>query len=156
MAIPRTLLVWLSVFSLLSLTAYLWNPHPQAHVVLQPTQPSTVVQPPPPSSALHKPKRVAILGAGSSGSSSAFFLSRAAQQMAGEAEVEIVVFEREGRVGGRSTTVRPYGGEGGREIELGASIFVRLLLWPFGCIPSAPPPPPSLELYSSFAPASTS
>ena len=55
-----------------------------------------------------RPKRVAIIGAGASGSASAFFLRRAGRVMEeriGVAEGsllgEIVVFDREGYVGGR-------------------------------------------------------
>ena len=101
--------------------------------------PPLSVHPPPadantPPSALGKLKRVAVIGAGASGSAAAFFLERAARSTEGEGEVELVVFERDGRVGGRSMTVRPYGpdgsrGEGenngeGKIVELGASIFV--------------------------------
>ena len=56
----------------------------------------------------HRPKRVAIIGAGASGSSAAWFLSRASGVMAGRLGVdsreildEIVVFDKESRPGGR-------------------------------------------------------
>ena len=55
-----------------------------------------------------RPKRVAIIGAGASGSGSAFFLRRAGRVMEDRIGVpegtllgEIVVFDREGYVGGR-------------------------------------------------------
>lgn len=91
-----------------------------------------------------RPKRVAIVGAGASGSAAAWFLSRAGKvmsdRMGKEVLGEIVVFEQEGRVGGRelptlrvavtligcigTTTVHPHGDERLRAQELGASIFV--------------------------------
>lgn len=63
------------------------------------------------------PRRVAIIGAGASGSSAAWFLDRAAGVVAGRMGVEkrqvlseVVIFEREGRVGGSEI-----GGRGVRE-----------------------------------------
>jgi prenylcysteine oxidase/farnesylcysteine lyase len=54
-----------------------------------------------------RPKRIAIVGAGASGSSAAFFMRRAGRTMeqrtrreAGELIGEVVVFERENYVGG--------------------------------------------------------
>lgn len=97
-----------------------------------------------PPTALGKLKRVAIVGAGASGSAAAFFLERAARSTEGEGEIELVVFERDARVGGRSTTVQPYGrggpeGEGekqgeGKDVELGASIFVSRPAVPGSCL----------------------
>ncbi|WVQ94044.1 hypothetical protein IAU59_001122 [Kwoniella sp. CBS 9459] len=78
-----------------------------------------------------RPKRVAIIGAGASGTSTAFFLSRAARVVErrlgldkGRLLGEIVVYDREGYVGGRSTVVYPHGDERLRWQELGGSIFV--------------------------------
>ncbi|OCF36073.1 prenylcysteine oxidase/farnesylcysteine lyase [Kwoniella heveanensis CBS 569] len=78
-----------------------------------------------------RPKRVAIVGAGASGTSAAFFLRRAARVVErrlglneGNLLGEIVVFEKEGYVGGRSTVVYPHGDERLRWQELGGSIFV--------------------------------
>ncbi|KAE8214400.1 hypothetical protein CF327_g2215 [Tilletia walkeri] len=79
-----------------------------------------------------RPKRVAIIGGGASGTSAAFFLSRAQQ------DIEITLFEKESRLGGRSTTVAAFANasealnaQAAAElppeyapIELGASIFV--------------------------------
>jgi len=70
-----------------------------------------------------KPKRVAIIGGGASGSSAAYFLSRAERN-----DIEITLFEKESRLGGRSTTLSheedPLLPAGIAPIELGASIFV--------------------------------
>lgn len=70
-------------------TPYSYPAAPHAHVLEQ------------------KPKRVAIIGAGASGSSAAWFLSRAAGVIADRLDVEkekvlaeIVVFDREDRPGG--------------------------------------------------------
>jgi len=59
-----------------------------------------------------RPKRVAIIGAGASGSAAAFFLSRAARVAENRADLpegsllsEIVVYERERYVGGRMSKV---------------------------------------------------
>ncbi|RSH90653.1 hypothetical protein EHS25_001258 [Saitozyma podzolica] len=78
-----------------------------------------------------RPKRIAIVGAGASGSATAFFLRRAARVMAERIGVpeeklvgDIVVFDKEGYIGGRSTTVHPHGDPNLRPVELGASIFV--------------------------------
>ncbi|KAH0838635.1 FAD/NAD(P)-binding domain-containing protein [Lanmaoa asiatica] len=66
--------------------------------------------------------RIAIIGAGAAGSSAAFWLSKAKQRS--EIDVEVDVYERESYIGGRSTTVHPYGDPAYAPIELGASIFV--------------------------------
>ncbi|TVY35374.1 Farnesylcysteine lyase [Lachnellula subtilissima] len=66
-------------------------------------------------------KRVAIIGAGASGSSTAYYLQQFAE-LSG-IPINITVFERSSYVGGRSTTVNAYGNPLER-VELGASIFV--------------------------------
>ncbi|WVQ64724.1 uncharacterized protein L199_002891 [Kwoniella botswanensis] len=78
-----------------------------------------------------RPKRVAIVGAGASGSAAAFFLKRAARIVEARLGVEegsrlgeIVVFEKEGYVGGRTTTIHPHSDPRLRAQELGGSIFV--------------------------------
>ncbi|WVR03358.1 hypothetical protein IAU60_000349 [Kwoniella sp. DSM 27419] len=78
-----------------------------------------------------RPKRVAVVGAGASGSAAAFFLRRAGREVErrlgveeGSRMGEIVVFDKEGHVGGRSTTVYPHGDKRLRWQELGGSIFV--------------------------------
>ncbi|TAQ89870.1 hypothetical protein B7494_g1796 [Chlorociboria aeruginascens] len=66
-------------------------------------------------------KRIAIIGAGAAGSSTAYYL----RQFAAESGVPInvTIFERSSYVGGRSTTVNAYG-NALEPVELGASIFV--------------------------------
>ncbi|TVY16749.1 Farnesylcysteine lyase [Lachnellula arida] len=66
-------------------------------------------------------KRVAIIGAGASGSSTAYYLQQFAERSG--IPINITVFERSSYVGGRSTTVNAYGNPLER-VELGASIFV--------------------------------
>ncbi|WWD22349.1 hypothetical protein CI109_106840 [Kwoniella shandongensis] len=79
-----------------------------------------------------RPKRIAIIGAGASGSSAAFFVRRAGRTIErrlgleeGERVGEVVVFDKEGYVGGRSTTVYPHSDKRTRPQELGASVFVK-------------------------------
>ncbi|EFQ97510.1 hypothetical protein MGYG_00550 [Nannizzia gypsea CBS 118893] len=69
------------------------------------------------------PKRVAIIGAGSGGSSAAYYLRTYADYYS--VPVNITIFEREAYVGGRSTTVDVFG-DPSLPIELGASIFVEV------------------------------
>ncbi|KAL2014139.1 hypothetical protein VTN00DRAFT_1664 [Thermoascus crustaceus] len=69
------------------------------------------------------PKRVAVIGAGSGGSSSAYYLRKFAD--ISEIPVNITVFERASHVGGRSTTVNVFGNPA-YPVELGASIFVQV------------------------------
>ncbi|ORY25191.1 Prenylcysteine lyase-domain-containing protein [Naematelia encephala] len=78
-----------------------------------------------------RPKRVAVVGAGASGSAAAWFLRRAgrvveARSGLSEGDIlgEVVVFDKEGYIGGRTTTVFPHGDERLRPVELGASIFI--------------------------------
>ncbi|KAH8120483.1 Prenylcysteine lyase-domain-containing protein [Phellopilus nigrolimitatus] len=66
--------------------------------------------------------KIAIIGAGAGGSSAAFWAAKA-RARSGVA-VEVDVYEREGYVGGRSTTVFPYDDATLDPVELGASIFV--------------------------------
>ncbi|TVY68639.1 Farnesylcysteine lyase [Lachnellula suecica] len=68
-------------------------------------------------------KRVAIIGAGASGSSTAYYLQQFAEKSG--VPVNITVFEKSHYVGGRSTTVNAYGNPLER-VELGASIFVEV------------------------------
>ena len=63
----------------------------------------------------------AILGAGSGGASTAYYLHRSAYPC----KVNVTVYERANYVGGRSTTVGVYG-DPLEPVELGASIFVNL------------------------------
>ncbi|KAG9837973.1 putative prenylcysteine lyase, partial [Aureobasidium melanogenum] len=68
-------------------------------------------------------KNVAIIGAGSAGSSTAYFLRKYSQERG--IPLNITVYERDGHIGGRSTTVGVYGDEQ-NPVELGASIFVEV------------------------------
>ncbi|KAF7178589.1 hypothetical protein CNMCM7691_007401 [Aspergillus felis] len=67
------------------------------------------------------PKRVAIIGAGAAGSSTAYSLRKIADSL--QVPVEITVYERNSYIGGRSTTVNALD-DPKYPIELGASIFV--------------------------------
>lgn len=67
-------------------------------------------------------KSVAIIGAGSGGASTAYYLNRFKHPCS---RVNITVYERSSYVGGRSTTVDVYG-DPTEPVELGASIFVEL------------------------------
>ncbi|KAM0327236.1 hypothetical protein ACHAQA_006371 [Verticillium albo-atrum] len=66
-------------------------------------------------------KQVAIIGAGASGSAAAYFLQKFADEDG--SLVNITVFERTDRIGGRTLTVNPYDNPADA-VELGASIFV--------------------------------
>ncbi|EGO02796.1 hypothetical protein SERLA73DRAFT_165743 [Serpula lacrymans var. lacrymans S7.3] len=68
------------------------------------------------------PPRIAIVGAGAAGSSAAFWIGKARERFG--IDVEVDVYERSDYVGGRSTTVYPYGDTNLPPVELGASIFV--------------------------------
>lgn len=72
---------------------------------------------------LPKP-RVAIIGGGAAGTSSAFFLSHLAAVNSSLA-VDVDLFEANDYLGGRSTIVYPFNNESYPAIELGASIFVK-------------------------------
>ncbi|KAK2873308.1 hypothetical protein FQN49_002458 [Arthroderma sp. PD_2] len=67
------------------------------------------------------PKRVAVIGAGSGGSSTAYYLRTYADYFS--VPINITIFERSPHVGGRSTTVDVFN-DPSLPIELGASIFV--------------------------------
>ncbi|KAF2859542.1 FAD/NAD(P)-binding domain-containing protein [Piedraia hortae CBS 480.64] len=74
-----------------------------------------------------RPRSVAVIGSGAAGSSLAYHLSILSNH-----SMRITVFEQNSYIGGRSTTVFPYGNTTHYEpIELGASIFVKAnrLLW---------------------------
>ncbi|KAF7854690.1 hypothetical protein EAF04_010259 [Stromatinia cepivora] len=68
-------------------------------------------------------KRIAIIGAGAGGSSSAYHLQKYAAES--DLAINITVFERSSYIGGRSTTVNAYGNSL-EPVELGASIFVEV------------------------------
>ncbi|EKM53071.1 uncharacterized protein PHACADRAFT_259228 [Phanerochaete carnosa HHB-10118-sp] len=73
--------------------------------------------------------RIAIVGAGAAGSSAAFWIGKAKERYG--LDVEVDLFDSNGYIGGRSTTVHPYENPELQPIELGASIFVEanLNLW---------------------------
>ncbi|TGO46182.1 hypothetical protein BOTNAR_0607g00050 [Botryotinia narcissicola] len=66
-------------------------------------------------------KRIAIIGAGAGGSSSAYHLQKYAAES--DLAINVTVFERSSYIGGRSTTVNAFGNPL-EPVELGASIFV--------------------------------
>ncbi|ORX34627.1 Prenylcysteine lyase-domain-containing protein [Kockovaella imperatae] len=76
-------------------------------------------------------KRIAIIGAGASGSSAAWFIRRAGRviekrlgKQEGEVLGEIVIYDKEPSIGGRTSVVYPHNDTSLRPVELGASIFV--------------------------------
>ncbi|PWN52994.1 hypothetical protein IE53DRAFT_384552 [Violaceomyces palustris] len=84
----------------------------------------------PPPQQRPKVWKVAIIGAGPSGTSAAYFLHQAqkildSEHRLGDPEqiIDITVFEKETRIGGRTTVVHPYDDQRFRPVEVGASIF---------------------------------
>ncbi|MCJ1442486.1 MAG: hypothetical protein MMC23_002981 [Stictis urceolatum] len=69
-----------------------------------------------------KIKQVAVIGAGSAGASTAYFLNKFEYP---SKRINITVYERSNYVGGRSTTVDAYD-DPSMPLELGASIFVKV------------------------------
>ncbi|MCJ1318602.1 hypothetical protein MMC15_003932 [Xylographa vitiligo] len=67
-------------------------------------------------------KRIAIIGAGSAGASTAYYINRFSSPCQ---PTNITVYEASNYVGGRSTTVNVYG-DPAEPVELGASIFVQV------------------------------
>jgi prenylcysteine oxidase/farnesylcysteine lyase len=78
-------------------------------------------------SMYNRVRRVAIIGAGAGGSSASYFLSKANQKLEslgyGSEGIDVTVFERDERIGGRTTVIHPYDDERYPAIEVGASIF---------------------------------
>ncbi|CAK7269629.1 hypothetical protein SEPCBS57363_003698 [Sporothrix epigloea] len=72
--------------------------------------------------------RVAVIGAGAAGSSTAYHLRQFAN--ADGVDVNITLFEKTNRIGGRTLTTHAYG-DASQPVELGASIFVPIneILW---------------------------
>ncbi|KAH6606018.1 prenylcysteine oxidase [Trichoderma cornu-damae] len=66
-------------------------------------------------------KNIAIIGAGAAGSSAAYHLRQFAEES--DVKVNITIFEKTDRIGGRSLTVSAFD-DASQPIELGASIFV--------------------------------
>lgn len=93
----------LLVILLLTTATYLIASYPSTeHFPTFPAEPNFTYQS---GIAEGEPKRIAVIGAGASGSSAAWFLSRAGRVMkerTGQEVIgEITVFERDDRIGGR-------------------------------------------------------
>ncbi|KAL8330270.1 hypothetical protein RB593_001334 [Gaeumannomyces tritici] len=75
-----------------------------------------------------KPHQVAIIGAGAAGSSAAYHIRKFATEA--NIPINVTIFEKTDRVGGRTLTVDAYG-DPSIPVELGASIFIQLnhILW---------------------------
>lgn len=69
-------------------------------------------------------RHIAIIGSGAAGSSAAFFLHNQLHSLARRDNVEITIYEKELRIGGRAAIVHPYNDTKYDPIELGASIYV--------------------------------
>ncbi|KAL1900489.1 hypothetical protein Sste5346_002210 [Sporothrix stenoceras] len=80
------------------------------------------------SSDSSKPRRIAIIGAGAAGASTAYHLRQFADQDG--VAVNITLFEKTDRIGGRTLTAHAYD-DPNQPVELGASIFVEVnaILW---------------------------
>ncbi|VUC35529.1 unnamed protein product [Clonostachys rosea] len=75
------------------------------------------------SQEVARTKNIAIIGAGAAGSSAAYHLQKYAEQE--NFNVNVTVFEKAGRIGGRTLTVNAYDSPA-VPVELGASIFVNV------------------------------
>ncbi|KAK7689579.1 hypothetical protein QCA50_007371 [Cerrena zonata] len=69
--------------------------------------------------------RIAVIGAGAGGSSAAFWIAKAKERFPELADVQIDVYEKTDKIGGRSTVVYPYDDLSYEPVEQGASIFVK-------------------------------
>ncbi|KAK1753181.1 prenylcysteine lyase [Echria macrotheca] len=67
-------------------------------------------------------RQIAIIGAGAAGSSAAYHLRTYAEESG--TSINITVFEKTDRIGGRTLTINPFGNSSQR-VELGASIFIK-------------------------------
>ena len=72
-----------------------------------------------------QPHRIAIIGGGAGGSSAAYHLQQFADESEHEIPVEITLYEKESRIGGRTTTVNAFD-DPAFPVELGGSIFVKV------------------------------
>ncbi|CAF1578543.1 unnamed protein product [Rotaria magnacalcarata] len=73
-------------------------------------------------------QRIAIIGAGAAGSSAAFFLNKQLSILACRDKVEITIYEKETRVGGRAAIIHPYNDPKYNPVEIGASIYASVNL----------------------------
>lgn len=69
--------------------------------------------------------RIAIIGGGAAGSSAAYHLHKFAEASDNHIPLEITLFEKESRIGGRTTTVNALN-DSAFPVELGGSIFVEV------------------------------
>ncbi|KAL9101960.1 MAG: hypothetical protein Q9163_002848 [Psora crenata] len=107
----------LTIIILAAAASYLSYPSPADQI------PSTHLAPPRVTCNPNDPvKSVAIIGAGSAGSSAAYYIRRFTQ---GCSRINLTVYERNPYIGGRSITVNAYG-DPSEPVELGASIFVKV------------------------------
>ena len=116
---PIYIALILAFFTLLALQFFKGRPELTPPVTSSPDHDEE-----PPTSIICNPdepvKKVAIIGAGSGGASTAYFLSRFKSPCQ---RLNITIYERNHYVGGRSTTVNVYD-DPKVPVELGASIFV--------------------------------
>jgi prenylcysteine oxidase / farnesylcysteine lyase len=72
-----------------------------------------------------QPHKVAIIGGGAGGASAAYHLRRFADESEHDIPIEITLYEKESRIGGRTTTVNALD-DPGFPVEVGGSIFVKV------------------------------
>lgn len=70
------------------------------------------------------PRRVAIIGAGASGTSAAYHLQKYVDQCSSLPKINITIFERRPYVGGRSITTDAFGNPD-YPVEMGGSVFIK-------------------------------
>lgn len=80
------------------------------------------------SSSVPRTRKIAIIGAGPSGTSAAYFLKQAQDHLlslnlSSTEAFDITIYEREQRIGGRTAIIYPYNNDTFDPVELGASIF---------------------------------
>ncbi|ETN44110.1 uncharacterized protein HMPREF1541_10660 [Cyphellophora europaea CBS 101466] len=72
-----------------------------------------------------EPHRIAIIGGGAGGASTAYHLKQFAEASEYDVPLDITLFEKESRIGGRTTTVNALN-DSAFPVELGGSIFVKI------------------------------
>ncbi|SPO29591.1 related to Prenylcysteine oxidase precursor [Ustilago trichophora] len=99
-----------------------WNSIHAKPSYLEPNEPQFNIEP-----SEGRTRRIAIIGAGPSGTSAAYFLKHAQDRLAStnasSDKLDITLYERDTHIGGRTAVVYPYDDETQSPIELGASIF---------------------------------